>query len=120
MRAYAPRSCRAARLEPHALASLIFDAVGNLQLTMNKEIDEIYDMVDNYRAPAEPANNTEPADSDSANATPAEPVNGERAENAHNNSRIPLTAVLGPQYGITIKDNGDGAQHAPTPPRAPP
>lgn len=41
--AYAPRSCRAARLEPHAIASLIFDAIGNLQITMNKEIDELRD-----------------------------------------------------------------------------
>ena len=95
MGAHEPRSCRAARLEPHALASLIFDAVGNLQLTMNKEIDEIYDMVDNYRAPADPANN-KPADSEPASATPADPANGAQADNTHNNSTIPLTAVRGP------------------------
>ena len=103
----------------HALASLIFDAVGNLQLTMNKEIDEIYELVDNYQAPAEPAN-SKPADRDSASVTPAEPANGERADNGHHNSTTPLTAVLGPQYETTTDNNGDGAQHAPTPPRAPP
>ena len=49
--AYAPRSCRAARLEPHAIASLIFDAIGNLQITMNKEIDE---------APSQPTGSPNP------------------------------------------------------------
>lgn len=57
--AYAPRSCRAPRLEPHALASLIFDAIGNLQLTMNKEIEELYEIIDNYQPPTnnKPSNN---------------------------------------------------------------
>ena len=62
---YAPRSCRAPRLEPHAIASLIFDAIGNLQITMNKEIEELYELVDNYNTPAD----TKPTDH-----TPAEPA----------------------------------------------
>ena len=44
--AYAPRSGRTPRLELHAIASLIFDAIGNLQITMNKEIEELYELVD--------------------------------------------------------------------------
>lgn len=107
--AYAPRSCRAPRLEPHALASLVFDAVGNLQLTMNKEIDELYELIDNYRTP------TGPADSE-----PADPVDGERSGNGHNTSTALLPAAPGPRHDTTIDNNSDGPQHAPTPPRAPP
>ena len=55
--AYAPRSCRAPRLVPHALASFVFDAIGNLQLTMNKEIEELYEIIDNYQPPT----NSEPS-----------------------------------------------------------
>lgn len=86
---------------------------------MNKGIDEIYELIDNYRTPTEPANN-EPADSEPANPTPAEPVDGEQAGNGHNTSMAPLPAAPGPRHNTAIDNNSDGAQHAPTPPRAPP
>ena len=69
--AYEPRSCRAPLLEAHAIASLVFDAIGNLQLTMNKEIEELYELIDNYGTPTEPAD-TEPADTEPASAGPTD------------------------------------------------
>ena len=126
--AHAPRSCRAARLEPHAIASLIFDAIGNIQITMNKEIEELYELVDNYRTPAD----TNAADANTSDHTPAEPTDGEAADHApagpadgkaghaQNNLTVPLNAVLGPRYETTISGNLDTNNRAPTPPRAPP
>ena len=118
--AYAPRSYRAARLEPHAIASLIFDAIGNLQITINKEIEELYELVDNYRNPAD-TNTAEPADSEANDRQSADhaPAAGE-ADNGQNNLATPLTTVLGPRYETTIYNSPDKAQRAPTPPRAPP
>ena len=125
--AYAPRSCRAPRLEPHAIASLIFDAIGNLQLTMNQEIEELYELIDNHQTPAEDTDQTptEPADSETsdngaADHSPAEPTNGQHADNGQNNRTAPPTTVLGPRYETTIYNSPDRAHHAPTPPRAPP
>ena len=92
--AYAPRSCRAPRLEPHAIASLVFDAIGNLQITMNKEIEELYELVDNYNpadtkptdhTPAEPAD-SEVADGESASHTPAESADSEGVDNEQKGS----------------------------------
>ena len=127
--AYAPRSCRAPRLEPHAIASLIVDAVGNLQITMNKEIEELYDLVDNYstpadtkptdHTPAEPAD-SEPPDGESASHTPAEPADSERADNEQKGSPPPLTAGTEPPHETTTDNSPDRDHRAPTPPRAPP
>ena len=94
--AYEPRSCRAPLLEAHAIASLVFDAIGNLQLTMNKEIEELYELIDNYGTPTEPADtepasagptdgglaDTEPADIEPADIEPAdtEPADIEPAD----------------------------------------
>ena len=79
--AYEPRSCRAPLLQAHAIASLVFDAIGNLQITMNKEIDELYELIDNYDTPTEPAD-TEPADTEPADTEPAdtEPADTEPAD----------------------------------------
>ena len=79
--AYEPRSCRAPLLEAHAIASLVFDAIGNLQITMNKEIEELYELIDNYDTPTEPAD-IEPADIEPADIEPAdiEPADIEPAD----------------------------------------
>ena len=125
--AYEPRSCRAPLLQAHAIASLVFDAIGNLQITMNKEIDELYELIDNYDTPTEPADtepaDTEPADTEPADTEPAdtEPADTEPADTAadieptttrpgrpgpadkkQDNSTAPPTAVLGPRYETTI------------------
>ena len=95
---------------------------------MNKEIEELYELIDNYRTPTEAADHTpaEPADgeasdSQSADHAPAEPDDGERVDNEQNNwTTTPLTTVLGPRCETTIHNSPDRAQRAPTPPRAPP
>ena len=96
--AYEPRSCRAPLLQAHAIASLVFDAIGNLQLTMNKEIEELYELIDNYGTPTEPAD-TEPADTEPADT---EPADTEPADKKQDNSKALPTAVLGPRYETTI------------------
>ena len=136
--AYAPRSCRAPRLEPHALASLIFDAIGNLQLTINAEIKELYELIDNYNTPAdskpadgEPADRTsaagESAHSESADGEPAdhtsaagESAHSEPADHEQMGSADPLNAGIEPRHETTIDNSPDRDHRAPTPPRAPP
>ena len=109
--AYAPRSCRTPRLELHAIASLIFDAIGNLQITMNKEIEELYELVDNYRTPAD----TKPTDH-----TPVESAASEGVDNEQQGSPDPLTAGTEPPHETTIDNSPDRDHRAPTLPRAPP
>lgn len=126
--AYAPRSCRAARLEPHAIASLIFDAIGNLQITMNKEIDDLYELIDNYQDPTntdhaenQPADGEEPDNElDAGDRSEDEP-----ADSGHTDSE-PISPAAAPTAGqepcgeTTIDNNPDRDHRAPTPPRAPP
>lgn len=125
---YAPRSCRAARLEPHAIASLIFDTIGNLQIIMNKEIDELYELIDNYQHPtnsehteAQPAADEDPADELDADDRPeGEPADSDHSDNEHISPAAPPAERQEPRRETTIDNNPDRDHRAPTPPRAPP
>ena len=87
-----------------------------------------HELVDNYRTPAD----TNAADANTSDHTPAEPTDGEaadhtpagpadgKADHAQNNLTVPLNAVLGPRYETTISGSLDTNNRAPTPPRAPP
>ena len=65
-----PGSCKAARLEAHALAALMTFVVMNLQTTMDQEIRDVQDLLKRHRqqqaihaqAADVPADETEPAD----------------------------------------------------------
>ena len=64
-----PGTCKAARLEPHALAALMTFVVMNLQTTMDQEIKEVQDLLKRHRqqqaihaqAADAPADGVEPA-----------------------------------------------------------
>ena len=113
--AYAPRSCRAPLLEPHALASLIFDAIGNLQLTMNKEIEELYEIIDNYQPPPPTASRptTDPP-------TATNPPTASRPTTHLSTTALdPPTAPLDPRTNLPIATLTPSTVLAPTPPEGP-
>ena len=80
-----PGSCKAARLEPHALAALMVFVVMNLQTTMNQEIKEVQDLLKRHRQSvhpdgAEPVDAVDPVDDEQVDgAEPVDAVDDERS-----------------------------------------
>lgn len=90
---------------------------------MNKEIDELYELIDNYRGPTtgehtedQPADDELDAD-DRSEGNPADPDPG---HNEHTSPAAPPTARQEPRRETTVDNNPDRDHRAPAPPRAPP
>ena len=90
-----PGTCKAARLEAHALAALMTFTVMNLQTTMDQEIKEVQDLLKRHRQ--QQAIHTQAADAPADGVEPAEavePVDGiEPAEAVQPDGIEPAEAV---------------------------
>ena len=108
-----PGTCRAARLEAHALAALMTFVVMNLQTTMDQEIKEVQDLLKRHRQ--HQAIHTQPADAPTDGIEPADPlvpVDGAEMVEAVQPDGIEPGDVLEPVDGAEMVDavEPDGAE----------
>ena len=99
-----PGTCKAARLEAHALAALMTFTVMNLQTTMDQEIKEVQDLLKRHRQ--QQAIHTQATDAPADGAEPAdalEPVDGAELAEAVQPDGIELAEAVQPD-GIELAE----------------